>query len=395
MSSVTSQNTRSAPAPPRSESSACSIEPAWVTFAPRSIAILVAAPIWPFRPPTMRRRMVLFLLVSSLRSSDAGLDDFGHGDAQPVFDQHDFAARHQAVIHIDVDGFAHLAVEFDHRALAQLEQLADFHRRSCPARPKPSPARRTPLPGPAAECFGAASAASSLFSRAAGAPAAASWLRSGRSTLSVPDMAYPFKRRSGLGKTACDQGVERGFDRGFAAFAAAAAPFDAAIGACRWRDRRPSSRGRHSLLHGRWRRRAASSAATTSGAARKVMRGSPIAWCMASRKAHSRHRRRAAPPAPRGRSSWRRRSASAAASARTCFDFGMALIQRSAQRDRPARRWCGRYSRWRAPAAASAPSAWARAHMASISSVVRVCFWRARAACGRDIAADRGTRCRR
>jgi hypothetical protein len=61
ISSVTSQNTRSAPTPPRNESSACSIETAWVTFAPRSIAILVAVPIWPFSPPTIRRRMVLFL----------------------------------------------------------------------------------------------------------------------------------------------------------------------------------------------------------------------------------------------------------------------------------------------------------------------------------------------
>ena len=32
---------------------------AWVTFAPRSIAILVAAPIWPFSPPTMRSRMAI------------------------------------------------------------------------------------------------------------------------------------------------------------------------------------------------------------------------------------------------------------------------------------------------------------------------------------------------
>ena len=69
--------------------------------------------------------MVIFL---SCPYDLAGFDDFRHGHAQPVFHQHDFAARHQPVVHIDVDGFADLAVELDDGALAQLEQLADFHR---------------------------------------------------------------------------------------------------------------------------------------------------------------------------------------------------------------------------------------------------------------------------
>ncbi len=36
------------------------MSPAWVTLAPRSIAILVAAPIWPFNPPMMSSRMIIY-----------------------------------------------------------------------------------------------------------------------------------------------------------------------------------------------------------------------------------------------------------------------------------------------------------------------------------------------
>jgi hypothetical protein len=44
---ATSTISRSAPLPERSTAIACSIDSAWVTFAPRSIAILVAAVSWP------------------------------------------------------------------------------------------------------------------------------------------------------------------------------------------------------------------------------------------------------------------------------------------------------------------------------------------------------------
>src|SRR3569832_2408786 len=111
ISKMTSQKTRSAPAPPRNAPSACSIEAAWVTFAPRSMAILVAAPIWPLRPPTMRRRM-MFAPAKSIRLTN--FDDFRHGDAQPVFDQDDFAACDQAVIDIVVDGYTHQTVQLHH-----------------------------------------------------------------------------------------------------------------------------------------------------------------------------------------------------------------------------------------------------------------------------------------
>src|SRR3954469_9088995 len=78
----------------------------------------------------------------------------------------------------------------------------------------------------AAECFGVASIGASVLSSAAAPPPPASWLRSGRSTLSVA-MELSFHLR----KTAGNQGCEGFFDDGFAAFGAAAAPLDAAIGA--------------------------------------------------------------------------------------------------------------------------------------------------------------------
>ncbi len=50
-----------------------------------------------------------------------------HGHAELVFHQNHFAARYQAVVDIDVDGFADAAVEFEHGAGAELQQLADVH----------------------------------------------------------------------------------------------------------------------------------------------------------------------------------------------------------------------------------------------------------------------------
>ena len=48
MSTATSTISRSAPLPERSTASAWSMDSAWVTAAPRSIAILVAVVSWPF-----------------------------------------------------------------------------------------------------------------------------------------------------------------------------------------------------------------------------------------------------------------------------------------------------------------------------------------------------------
>ena len=106
--------------PERSTASAWSIDSAWVTAAPRSIAILVAVVSWPLSVPTMRSRMAR--LLNFFR-----LDDFRHRHAELVLDQHHFAARDQAVVDVDVDRLADLAVELQHGAGPELEQLADVH----------------------------------------------------------------------------------------------------------------------------------------------------------------------------------------------------------------------------------------------------------------------------
>src|SRR5258708_1238454 len=56
-----------------------------------------------------------------------GLDDFGHRHAEALVDDDDLAARHQAVVDVDVDRFADLAVELDDGAAAELEELAHLH----------------------------------------------------------------------------------------------------------------------------------------------------------------------------------------------------------------------------------------------------------------------------
>src|SRR5205814_1157055 len=100
MSIATSTSSRSAPLPPRSTAMAWVLVSAWVTAAPLSMAILVAVVSWPLRVPTIRRRIEVFPYFSckatALRA--LGLDDFRHGDAKLVFDQHDFAAGDEAVV---------------------------------------------------------------------------------------------------------------------------------------------------------------------------------------------------------------------------------------------------------------------------------------------------------
>src|SRR6202790_4644543 len=134
MSRATSTSNRSAPLPPRNTRIACSWSSAWVTEAPLSMAILVAVVSWPFNVPTMRSRMVIS--CSSVRARYARivktlgafrLDDFRHGHAKLVFHQHHFAARHQAVVDVDVDGLADAAIEFEHGAGPEFEEFADIH----------------------------------------------------------------------------------------------------------------------------------------------------------------------------------------------------------------------------------------------------------------------------
>src|ERR1044071_998231 len=121
MSIATSTISRSEPLL-RSTASAWSMDSAWVTAAPRSIAILVAVVSWPLSVPTIRSRMATpFSLIS------VGLDDFRHRHAELVFHEHHLAAGDQAVVDVNVDGFADLAIELQHGAGAELEQLADVH----------------------------------------------------------------------------------------------------------------------------------------------------------------------------------------------------------------------------------------------------------------------------
>src|SRR5579871_589411 len=126
MSSATSTIRRSAPRV-RSTLSACSVSIAWVTAAPRSTAILVAALSWPFSVPIMRSRMAVppYRLSVTLR-----LDDFRHGDAEPVLDEDHLAAGDEPVVHEDVDRFAHLAVEFEHGPGSEFQEIADIHARA-------------------------------------------------------------------------------------------------------------------------------------------------------------------------------------------------------------------------------------------------------------------------
>ena len=50
------------------------------------------------------------------------LDDFSHRDAKALIDHHNLAARDEAVVDIDVDRFADLAVQFKHRAAREAQQ---------------------------------------------------------------------------------------------------------------------------------------------------------------------------------------------------------------------------------------------------------------------------------
>src|SRR5438552_5840552 len=130
ISTATSTISRSALRPERNTRSAISAPSAWVTVAPLSMASLVASVSWPRSVPTIRRRMVSIPLHSSRGSAPLRLDHFGHGDAELLLDQHHFAARHEAVVDVDIDRLADLAVEFEHRTGPEPEQVTDVHARA-------------------------------------------------------------------------------------------------------------------------------------------------------------------------------------------------------------------------------------------------------------------------
>src|SRR4051794_12773532 len=130
ISTATSTISRSALRPERSTRSAISAPSACVTVAPLSMASLVASVSWPQSVPTIRRRISRY----PSRYSDAAgasrplrLDHFRHGPAEFLLDQHDFAARDQPVVDVDVDRLADLAVELEHCTRAEPQQVADVH----------------------------------------------------------------------------------------------------------------------------------------------------------------------------------------------------------------------------------------------------------------------------
>src|SRR5690242_11579750 len=85
---------------------------------PSAIAAITSASP-PNRPNTVapsnrvRRGVAWTSAISAMEPAlrFLSLDDFGHGDAEAVVDHHDFAARDQAIVDVDVDGLADLAIE--------------------------------------------------------------------------------------------------------------------------------------------------------------------------------------------------------------------------------------------------------------------------------------------
>src|SRR5438270_4120164 len=93
------------------------------------MASLVASVSWPRSVPTIRRRMGFgpSWYSAARGSAPLRLDHFGHRDAQLLFDQHDFTARDEAIVDVDVDCLADLAIELEHRTGAEPQQVADIH----------------------------------------------------------------------------------------------------------------------------------------------------------------------------------------------------------------------------------------------------------------------------
>src|SRR5947208_1939407 len=129
ISIATSTISRSAPRPARKTRSAISALSACVTVAPLSMASLVASVSWPRSVPTIRRRMGFgpswYPAVSY--SASFRLDHFRHGHAELLLDQNNLAACDQPIIDVDVDRLAHLAIELEHGARAEPQQVADIH----------------------------------------------------------------------------------------------------------------------------------------------------------------------------------------------------------------------------------------------------------------------------
>src|SRR5215470_1282180 len=95
-----------------------------------AMAILVAAVSCPLRVPTISSRISCLHYLSIAASPALGairFDDFRHGHAELLFDQHDFAARDQPVVHIDVDRLADTPIELQHCTRGEIKKVSDVH----------------------------------------------------------------------------------------------------------------------------------------------------------------------------------------------------------------------------------------------------------------------------
>src|SRR3546814_1241629 len=61
----------------------------------------------------------------AIGSAPVRFDDLGHRHAEAVVDHDYFSARDEPVVHVDVDGLADLAIEFEHRPTAQIQRTEE------------------------------------------------------------------------------------------------------------------------------------------------------------------------------------------------------------------------------------------------------------------------------
>ena len=157
------------------------------------------------------------------------LDDFGHGDAEPVLDEDDLAAGDEPVVDVDFDGLADLAVELDDGADVHLQQARDRH------------------PGAAEDDrdadrdvedrleIGGGAFATGSGRRVAAAPFPRGRCRPG--SLAIIGPSFGLRAAPG-GEVGGNAAIDLGFEGGAVADEAAVGPFDPAVAGGRGRDRR-------------------------------------------------------------------------------------------------------------------------------------------------------------
>src|ERR1700683_460206 len=111
-------------------SSATAARPAAINFASAGSGMYSLAPSWIAATAAHEGRRKGVGDLGRRASRPLRVDDIRHRRAELLLDQNDFAARDQADVEVDVDRFGDLAVEFEHRAGAELERVADLHARA-------------------------------------------------------------------------------------------------------------------------------------------------------------------------------------------------------------------------------------------------------------------------